>query len=236
LIPESEVRSPKSEVRGFVVDAGECPYLPGRRFHAFQPASPVDGGLYRVLLDHRFRRAGATVYAPMCPDCHECRPIRIAVADFRPRRDQRRCLARNADLAVSWWPRGMDDERRELWRRYQQTVHDDPAERGPEDFLLADGGIPGGELHARDAAGRLLGVAICDLAGDAWSSVYCFWEPAERRRGLGTFLALAEIATAARQGLRWWYPGFWVRDCAKMAYKARFGPFQVLVDGRWHTS
>jgi arginine-tRNA-protein transferase len=71
------------------------------------------------------------------------------------------------------------------------------------------------------------------VAGDALSSVYCYWEPDEKARGLGTALALAEIASAAQQGLRWWYPGFWVAGCAKMAYKARFGPAQVLQDGRW---
>lgn len=218
---------------GIVVDAGDCPYLPGRSFHAFHATDAVDGPLYRVLLDHRFRRNGGVFYAPMCPGCDACRPIRVAVQRFRPRRDQRRCAAANADLTVSWHQRGLDDERRSLWRRYQQAIHDDPAEDPPDRFLVDDAGIPGGELHARDGSGRLLGVALCDVAGDAWSSVYCYWEPASAARGLGTFLALAEIATAARRGLRWWYSGFLVAGCAKMAYKARFGPAEVLVDGRW---
>lgn len=218
---------------GILVDCGDCPYLPGRRFHAFHASDAVEPALYRVLLDNRFRRNGEVFYAPMCPQCDACRPIRVAVDGFRPRRDQRRCLAANAELAVSWHEHGLDDERRALWRRYQQAIHDDPAEDPPDRFLVGDGGIPGGELHARTADGHLLGVAVCDLIGDAWSSVYCYWEPAEAARGLGTFLALAEIAEASARGLRWWYPGFLVAGCAKMAYKARFGPAEVLIDGRW---
>lgn len=220
-------------IHGALIDAGPCPYLPGLGFHAFHVTSPVDDGLYRALLDHRFRRNGAMFYRPACPGCQACVPIRVAVARFRPRRDQRRAWARNADLTFAWRPRGLDAERLAVWRRYQADVHGDRTEEPPERFVNEDGGIPGGELHARDAAGRLLAVSMCDVVGDALSSVYCYWEPSARARGLGTVLAMAEIAEAARRGLAWWYPGFWVAGCAKMAYKARFGPAEVLVDGHW---
>ena len=218
---------------GMLVDVGPCPYLPDRQFHAFQPMVPVDAALYRVLLDHRFRRNGAIFYAPQCPNCQACQPIRVDVATFQPRRDQRRCLHHNADLTVTWHPRGLDDEREQLWRRYHAEVHDDPKDAAPIEFTTTDAGILGGELHARDAAGKLLGVAMCDLVSDAWSSVYCYWEPDERARGLGSYLAMQEIFHANARGLRWWYPGFWVAGCQKMAYKARFGPAELLSDGRW---
>ncbi len=222
-----------ASLRGALIDAGPCPYLPGRGFHAFHVGDEVDEALYRVLLDNRFRRNGGMFYAPMCPGCTACQPIRVAVAGFVPRRDQRRALRRNRDLSFTWEARGCDDERLALWRRYQATIHDDVGDEPPVRFLTESAGIPGGELHARDADGRLLGVALCDLVGDAWSSVYCYWEPDARERSLGTVLALAEISEAVRQGQRWWYPGFWVAGCAKMTYKARFGPAELLVDGAW---
>ena len=220
-------------IRGALINAGPCPYLTGQAFQAFHVDQEVDVETYRVLLDHRFRRNGALFYTPMCPGCTACQPIRVAVAAFAPRRDQRRIWARNADLAITWQPRGLDDERLALWRRYQAEVHADAGEEAPTRYLTEDAGIPGGELHARDAAGRLLGVAVCDVVGDAWSSVYCYWEPTESARGLGTALAMAEIAQAAQRGLTWWYAGFWVAGCLKMAYKSRFGPAELLVDGRW---
>lgn len=220
-------------LRGEVIDAGPCPYLPDRRFHVFRSLDAVDDGLYRVLLDNRFRRNGDMVYTTMCPGCAACLPVRVLVQDFVPRRDQRRAWRRNADLTLSWHARGCDAERTALWRRYQAVVHGDRDEASPERFMIEDGSISGGELHARDDHGRLLAVALCDMVGDAWSSVYCYWEPEEATRGLGTFMALAEIAAAAQRGLRWWYPGYWVPGCAKMAYKTRFQPVEVLRDGRW---
>ncbi len=98
---------------------------------------------------------------------------------------------------------------------------------------MADGGIPGGELHARDGTGRLVAVSVIDVIGDALSSVYCYYDPAERRRGLGTFMALAEIDHAKNSGLSWLYLGFYVAGCQKMMYKARFAPAEILADGAW---
>ena len=56
---------------------------------------------------------------------------------------------------------------------------------------------------ARDQGGRLFAVSVCDTVGDALSSVYCYYDPDERRRALGTFMALAEIAQCRRLALRW---------------------------------
>jgi len=29
-------------------------------------------------------------------------------------------------------------------------------------------------------------------------------------------------------GLKWWYAGFYIRDCDRMNYKANFGPYELL--------
>jgi arginine-tRNA-protein transferase len=223
-------------MRGLVYDCGPCPYLPRRDFHAFHPEpNPPTEIPYRILLDHRFRRSGRLLYMPMCPGCDACQPLRVDVAVFAPRRDQRRCATRNRDLAVTWHPRGLDAERRSLFVRYQRGVHQRERDQDddPSGFLVADGGIPGGELHARDGDGRLLAVSVCDQVGDALSSVYCYYEPDCPQRGLGTFMVLAEIAHARAHALRWLYLGFLVHGCAKMEYKARYLPNEVLIEGKW---
>lgn len=221
-------------LHGHLADCGPCPYLPDRQFRAFLPEpNPPTGVGYRQLMDMRFRRSGDHLYMPMCDGCSACQPIRLAIAGFKPRHDQRRCQARNTDLSVSFQPRGMDAERQQLYRDYQLAVHAQDPGSDPNPFLVEDGGIPGGELHARDASGRLLAVSVIDLVGDALSSVYCYYAPAERKRALGTFMALAEIEFAKQRRLRWLYLGFFVTGCAKMAYKARFGPCELLVDGTW---
>lgn len=182
-------------------------------------------------MDLRFRRNGDHLYRPVCPTCEACLPVRVDVAAFKPRRDQQRCLGRNRDLAVTWRERGLDDERRALFGRYQHSVHGKPDD-DPEN-LAADGGVPGGELHARDAEGRLLAVSVVDAVGDALSSVYCYYDPDQPRRSLGTFMVLAEIERCRALGRPWLYLGFLVRGCPKMEYKARFRPQEVLENGAW---
>ena len=223
-------------MRGLVYDCGPCPYLPGRDFHAFHPEpNPPTEIPYRVLLDHRFRRSGDHLYMPICPHCDACQPLRVDVQLFVPRKDQRRCATRNAELTVTWHGRGLDGERRSLFARYQRVVHgkEPEADEDPAGFLVEDGGIAGGELHARDRAGRLLAVSVCDRFDDALSSVYCYYEPEMPQRGLGTFMVLGEIGHARAQGLRWLYLGFLVHGCSKMEYKARYLPNEVLIDGTW---
>jgi leucyl-tRNA---protein transferase len=221
-------------MRGIVYNCGDCPYLPDRQFHAFHPVpNPPEDIPYRVLMDHRFRRSGNNLYMPVCPTCDACQPIRVDIMAFVPRRDQRRSLQRNRDLTVTWHERGFDSERENLYRRYQTTVHDKPPENDGDSFLVEDGGIVGGELHARDANGHLLAVSVLDRFDDALSSVYCYYDPDQRPRGLGTFMALSEIAHCQQHQLSWLYLGFLVHGCSKMMYKARYLPHEVLEKGTW---
>jgi leucyl-tRNA---protein transferase len=222
-------------MHGHIYNCGPCPYLPDREFHAFHPhPNPPGEVAYRQLLDARFRRSGSHLYMPICPSCNACQPVRVDVAAFAPRNDQRRCAVRNADLLVSWQPRGIDAERRQLYEDYQRQTHE-RSNTGADaaEFLVEDGGVSGGELHARDKNGQLLAVSICDLFDDALSSVYCYYARDARRRALGTFMALAEIDFCRERGLRWWYLGFLVRGCGKMEYKSRFRPQEVLERGTW---
>jgi leucyl-tRNA---protein transferase len=220
-------------VRGVIVDCGPCPYLANRNFHAFQPLPNQPLPSYRHLMDARFRRSGDFLYAPACTGCQACQPLRVDVAAFTQKRDQRRCAQRNADLTITMEPRGYDAERADIYTRYQRVVHDHEAEPQSANFLVDDGGIVGGELHARDGSGKLLAVSVVDIFEDALSSVYCYYDPDHARRSLGTYLALAEIAWCQSHHLRWLYLGFYVADSPKMNYKARFGPYELLIDGEW---
>ena len=224
-------------MRGVVYSCGPCPYLPDREFHAFHPKpNPPSEIPYRVLMDHRFRRSGDQLYMPMCPGCQACKPIRIDIERFKARDDQRRCLKRNSDLTVTWHPRGRDAERDQLFCRYQMTIHGKPPDDEGLNFLIEDGGIAGGELHARDSDGQLIAVSVVDVFADALSSVYCYYDPSQSRRSLGTFMILSEIAHCQAQTYRWLYLGFLVHGCRKMVYKARFLPHEVLDDGQWQRS
>jgi len=217
-------------------DPRSCPYLPGRvilldylRFSHLAPEA------YQRLMDHGFRRSGRLVYRPCCPSCRECRALRVPVAAFQPSRSQRRTLRRNADLRVVSGPPKFEPRKIDLYNRYLREMHDGAMSGTPDELRWFLYDSPTDTLEMCYWLGeRLVGVGIVDRTPTALSSVYFFFDPAERRRSLGTFSALREIEECRRQGLPYWYAGYYIRDCAKMNYKANFRPFELLApDGTW---
>lgn len=218
-------------------EAHACAYLAGRsavELFTLAPPRRVTAAMYQMMMDHGFRRAGAVIYKPICPGCSECRPIRVPVAQFRPSRSQRRVIRRNADLRVEIGPPRSDDARYALYRRYQEERHRDRVNsREAFERFLVNSPIDTLEM-AFFAEARLLAVSIIDIGSTAFSSVYFYFDPAESRRSLGVFSALNEIEECRRRGVPYWYIGFHVKGCARMEYKARFQPAELLgVDGVW---
>jgi arginine-tRNA-protein transferase len=213
-----------------------CPYLPQQtavnRALVVRSLSPH---LYRQLMDAGFRRSGRAIYQPVCPACRACRPLRVPVSAFRPSRSQRRVWRRNSDLAVEIGPPQPTQERFELYSRYVTRWHrQDPPAPGELLSFLYDSPTKTIEFTYRLPTGALVAVGICDLAADALSSVYFYFDPDHARRGLGTLGALREIHYAAEAGLEWYYLGFWIAGCRTMQYKADYRPHEVLgEDGVW---
>jgi arginine-tRNA-protein transferase len=215
-----------------VLEEHPCPYLPDRLSQSRAAwAEQIPGGLYHQFMDAGFRRSGKLLYQPVCRGCRACVSIRVPVDAFRPTKSQRRCRRRNADLTVSAAAPAATDEKYELYQRYVVGRHGRPVEeesRTSFESFLYESPVDTAEFCYRDAAGRLIAVGICDLCRESLSSVYFYFEPAEARRGVGTFGALYEIEAAARLGVPYYYPGYWVDGCGAMQWKADFRPVEVL--------
>jgi arginyl-tRNA---protein transferase len=76
--------------------------------------------------------------------------------------------------------------------------------------------------------GTLIAVSVLDLLPTGVSSVYCFYDPDHRTLELGKYTALYEIAYAHHLHLPFYFLGFYIHGCQKMAYKAEFHPTQLL--------
>jgi arginine-tRNA-protein transferase len=217
-----------------------CSYLDGRSASSvfIDPEAQLGPDSYGMLLNLGFRRSGTHVYRPQCPDCQACMSARIPVADFQPRRSQRRTLQANADLQLHITQPRFDPEHYALYQAYTGQRHDDgemarASTDEYRDFLIADWCQT--EFMEFRLAGRLVALAVTDRVPDGLSAVYTFFDPGLAARSLGVFAVLSQIRRASELGLPYLYLGYWIGNCRKMRYKADYRPLQLLLDGRWQT-
>ena len=233
-----ENTQPIDDLRLFHTGEHPCGYWPDRvaRDLVLDPRDPRLPQLYPDALSWGFRRSGDIVYRPHCRQCRACVAVRIPVADFTPDRSQRRCLARNADIEAHVVAPACTDEYLALYRRYLSARHagggmDDHGALEFEQFLIGAWSESRFlELRERGSH-RLLAVAVTDLAPEALSAVYTFYDPDAAARGLGTLGVLRQLEWAARDGRGHLYLGYWIAGHPKMDYKRRFRPLEGF-DGR----
>lgn len=218
-----------------------CSYLAGRTARSMfvDPQLPLDSARYGALLDLGFRRSGGYVYRPACGACQMCTPVRVPVSTFVPSRGQRRCLKRNADLALRMEPR-LSAEHYTLYRRYLHARHPgggmDPEDAEAFHAFLSNHWGRTEILAARDRNGRLLAGGVLDRVPNGLSAVYTYFDPDEEARSLGTFMVLSELAHARTLALPFLYLGYWVPGSQKMDYKRQFQPQEKLAPEGWQRS
>jgi arginyl-tRNA--protein-N-Asp/Glu arginylyltransferase len=216
-----------------------CPYVDGRteRKVVTEIAGLDAEQMHDRLSRAGFRRSHNIAYAPVCPGCQSCIPIRIRAADFTPSRTQRRILRANELVEGFDVPARATAEQFHLFQRYQNARHGegDMATMSFYDYraMVEDTPIETVVAEFRDADNRLLGACLTDRLGDGLSAVYSFFDPTVDRRSLGTYAILWLVQRAVRLGLPHVYLGYWVPESPKMAYKARFSASEVLVRGSW---
>jgi arginine-tRNA-protein transferase len=216
-----------------------CPYVSGRteRKVVTEITGPDADAVHDRLSRAGFRRSHNIAYAPVCPSCHACVPIRIPVRDFQPDRSLRRILRANATLEGYEMPPRATAEQFQLFQRYQQLRHGDGdmATMSFYDYraMVEDTPIETLVVEYRDPDGRLVGACLTDKLGDGLSAVYSFFAPGLEKRSLGTYTILWLVERARSLDLPYVYLGYWVPESRKMSYKTRFRPSEILAGGTW---
>ena len=225
-----------------------CPYLPGRQERkVFTHLVGNKASELNDLLTHGgFRRSQSIAYRPACDQCHACVSVRVIANEFRPSRNFRKVMARNADLVGQSRSAVPTSEQYSIFRAYLDQRH---RLGGMADMTVLDYAMMIEDSHVETrlieyrrrpaegleatAPGKLIAVALTDILGDGLSMVYSFFEPSEENRSLGTFMILDHIARARRMGLPYVYLGYWIDGSRKMSYKSRFLPQQRLAPTGW---
>lgn len=229
----------------YITTAQPCPYLPGRQERKLftHLSRGRSAGLVDNLLKGGFRRSQNIAYTPYCDGCSACVPVRILVDEYQPTRTFRRVIRTNEDVSAERIGAVPTSEQYSLFRDYIDNRHGDGgmADMSVLDYammvedsvvntFLTEYRIP----HDSDeCADTLVAVSLCDQLSDGISMVYSFFDPDLPQRSLGTYMILETIDAARRLDLPYVYLGYWIKGSAKMDYKTRFTPQEVLTPDGW---
>ena len=160
------------------------------------------------------------------------------VAQFNPKRGQRRTRNRNQDLVVQQTDDIRDNAAFDLYRRYIEQRHADgdmhPPDREQYESFLNNAWDCTRYFRFYEGD-SLLALAVVDELTDGLSAIYTFFDPEADQRSLGSFAILWQIERAREMGLDYLYLGYWIRGCQKMAYKSDYRPLELYVNSRWTT-
>lgn len=215
-----------------------CSYLPDRQsVSAFaNPHIDMDMQTYNELIQLGFRRSGGYLYRPHCPNCEQCISTRIPVQTYRFSRNDKRIMRRNSDLQIRQRDGRYIEQHFELYRRYINSRHsggsmNNPSKSDYHRFLICDWTDSAFIEFWLD--NKLLAVAVTDITSSGHSAVYTFYDPEQKARSLGHFAILKQIEISQQQCLPYLYLGYWIKDCRKMSYKARYRPAEGFVNNNW---
>jgi arginine-tRNA-protein transferase len=214
-----------------IIDETEpCPYLPGQtaRLPLRMPLRSIDPAFADQLLAQGNRRTGEFIYTTHCPRCQACEPIRIDCEMFVFSKNHKRVLARGNRSY---------HQRVDLFNKHRElrglASQDKAIDLDEYHWGFVRSCFDSFEIAYLDHLGRLVCVAICDRGKTSLSAVYTFFDPEFERDSLGTYSILRQIEFCRREGLRYLYLGYYVRDSLHMKYKARFLPHERLQRGKW---
>lgn len=231
--------------RFFVTSPSPCPYLPGRQERKIftELSGEHAGELNDALSRIGFRRSQSVAYRPSCAGCTACASVRVVAEGFHPNATQRKLLKRYSDLEVTACKPWATAEQYELLKQYLDSRHPgggmaamdesdyaDMVEQSPVSSYVVEYREP----SVDGERGRLVGACITDQQGDGLSMIYSFFVPDdEARPGMGNFIIMDHILRARAAGLPYVYLGYWVKGSARMAYKTRYRPIEVLGPSGW---
>jgi arginyl-tRNA--protein-N-Asp/Glu arginylyltransferase len=223
----------------FVEPPRPCSYLPERKASLdVRVMLDVGGTEMEGLLERGWRRFGPVYFRPACVECAECVSLRVDVARFAASKSQRRAMRACARLRRVVSHPTVDDARLALYARWhasRERARGWDANPQTRERYALELGFPHpcaqeAAFYDDEAAGALVGVGLYDATPRALSAAFFYYDPEYARLSLGTANVVGLIEDARASGRTHVYLGYRVSGCASLAYKAAFGPHELLYD------
>ena len=215
----------------------ECAYLENRAEQRLAADISEAPHLHDQLAESGFRRVENWVYRPVCSSCNACIPIRVNAQKFSMSKNIKRIITKNRHIQKCHLDNNADEEAYELFKNYLNSRHNDGqmATMSFSEFhsMIHNSPIDTFMKKYRDENDELIACILMDSQRDGLSAVYSFFNPNQEKQSIGTFLILDSILLTKELSKKWLYLGYLVKNSPKMAYKARFKPYQLYVNGKW---
>lgn len=221
--------------RYFVELNTSCPYgLPEIACFYQAMFGPLTDRAMELFLAAGYRRNGNCLYTMHCRQCSACVPIRLVTRSYKPNRSQKRTEKKNRDLDITFHPLRVEHEHLDLCRQFLEV-------RYPQEKNNAEGYYNGFFCNAIVNSmridfrheGRLIGGSIVDLGENWMNAVYFYFDPDEKKRGLGTYNIITLVNTCLEMGIEFLYLGYYIDEVAAMNYKKNFRPCELYLGERW---
>lgn len=167
--------------------------------------------------------------------------MRIPVHAFVPNRSQQRSFNKHSHLQTQAIPPGFHSDHYQLYLRYQASRHpgggmDHDSIEQYTQFLLQSRVDTRLVVFSQDSDQHpqplVKMISVVDVVNDGLSAVYTFYEP-DHNASYGTYSVLWMIEQARILNLPYVYLGYWIAQSSKMAYKEKFKPHELLIEGTW---
>ncbi|WP_309473661.1 arginyltransferase [Helicobacter fennelliae] len=187
------------------------------------------------LIERGWRRFGEYFFVPICASCKECISIRQLPLLFEPSRSHKRVLHKNQNTLITISRPSLSEEKLSLYHRYHTFMDTKKGwgyrpitqEMYNENFIYGYNDF-GYEITYK-INNQLVGVGYFDWLYNSVSATYFFYDHAFQHLSLGTFNILTQLLIAKNKKIKYFYPGYWIKNHHSMGYKQKFMPFEILV-------
>lgn len=221
----------------FLSEVHPCSYIEGKgsqfRYLGIKSCTPY---FYQGLLERGYRRFGEYFFVPKCPNCKKCVTIRQLVCEFKASVNMKRILKKNIDTLIQIRRPLTNDARVCLYVKYHKKMMDKKnwSMNHIDIMRYTNSFVAGGEYFGYEMClyrdGRLVGVSYFDIVLESMSANYFFYDHDYEKLSLGTLNILLLLNLAKKLKLKYFYPGYWIKNHNSMGYKDRYKPFEALVN------